>query len=369
MNHSPRGLVRDAMSARAPRLTVDTSIAVGAHQVWRNGWLPMPVVDGEGRLVGALSSNDVVRAVAQLRDPQQSNVAEFAATDVPTVGPDTPLEEATAQMNRSGMVLAMVVEEDSRLVGTLTLTDLQGHELVERELGPLAAEVVTEVSPNDLMYAGSWGAYAYAGATALQCIREVLAKVGRPDPASILDLPCGHGRELRFLKVAYPQAHFGVCDIDEDGVDFCARVFGGHPIVSHKEPSEVVFDRQYELAWSGSLFTHLSAERWPGFLEMFARAVEPGGLVLFSANGYLSPQLLRNFGLDAGQVEQLLGDFNRDQFGYVEVSDGSWGLSLARPRWVKEQIERSPLELISYERGAWKPPHPPQDVAVCTVPA
>ena len=77
-----------------------------------------------------------------------------------------------------------------------------------------------------------------------------------------------------------------MCDIDEDGVDFCARVFGADPIVSHDDPAEVSFDRQYELAWSGSLFTHLSADRWPGFLEMFARAIEPGGLVLFTANGY-----------------------------------------------------------------------------------
>jgi hypothetical protein len=46
-----------------------------------------------------------------------------------------------------------------------------------------------------------------------------------------------------------------------------------------------------------------------------------------------------------------------------------WGLSLARPRWVKEQIERSPLELVSYERWAWKPPDPAQDVVVCTRPA
>jgi SAM-dependent methyltransferase len=263
----------------------------------------------------------------------------------------------------------VLVVEDGRLAGTLTRSDIQGHQLVHKELGPLAAEVVTEVSPNDLMYAGSWGAYAYAGVTALQCIREVLAKVGRPAPASILDLPCGHGRELRFLKLAYPDARLGVCDIDEDGVEFCARVFGGHPIVSHEDPAKVDFDQRYELAWSGSLFTHLSAERWQGFLEMFARAIEPGGLVLFSSNGYLAASILRNFGLDSDQVERLHGDFRRQRFGYVEVGNGSWGLSMARPGWVKEQVERSPLELVSFERGGWKPPYPAQDVVVCTVPA
>ena len=103
---------------------------------------------------------------------------------------------------------------------------------------------------------------------------------------------------------------------------------------------------------------------------MFARAIEPGGLVLFTANGYLPPSVLRNLGLGADQVEQLLDDFKtRRTSGTWTSGDGSWGLSLARPRWVKEQIERSPLELVSYERWAWKPPFPAQDVLVCTLPA
>jgi trans-aconitate methyltransferase len=218
------------------------------------------------------------------------------------------------------------------------------------------------------MYSGSWGAYAYAGVTALQCIREILHKLDRPDPERILDLPCGHGRELRFLEVAYPQASFTVCDIDEDGVEFCARVFDADPIVSHEDPEQVTFDQKHDLAWSGSLFTHLSADRWPGFLDLFARALEPGGLAMFSTNAYLPASILRNLGLSAAQSEQLLDDFKRDRFGYVETGNGSWGLSLARPRWAIEQVERSPLELVSYEQRAWKPPSPAQDVLVCRLP-
>jgi hypothetical protein len=138
--------------------------------------------------------------------------------------------------------------------------------------------------------------------------------------------------------------------------------------VSHEDPAKVSFDQQYEFVWSGSLFTHLSADRWPGFLEMFARALEPGGLVLFTANAYLPPQVLRDLGLNADQAAELLHDFKTQNFGYVDVSK-TWGLSLARPLWVKEQIGRSPLDLVSYERWAWKPPSPAQDVLVCTRPA
>jgi CBS domain-containing protein len=363
----PAGLVRDATSVGTVRVTPETSIAEAAHQVWSKGWMPIPVIDSDGRVAGAVSEHDIVRAVAQRLDIEGTSVGEIAATELAVLDSDEPLTEAAAAMRRTSQPLALVVE-NSRFLGSLTFTDLRGHNLIQSELGKAAEHVIREISPNDLMYSGSWGAYAYAGVTALQCIREVLGRLGRADPDTFLDLPCGHGRELRFLKLAYPDAHFAVCDIDEDGVEFCARVFGGDPIVSHEDPDQVSFDQQYEFAWSGSLFTHLSADRWPGFLEMFARALEPGGLVLFTANGYLPPQVLRDLGLNGDQAEELLHDFKTDNFGYVDVSP-SWGLSLARPLWVKEQIERSPLELVSYERWAWKPPSPAQDVLVCTLPA
>ena len=361
------GVVLDAMSVGSPRVDAGTSIAAAAQQLTINDWTPLPVVGPQDEIHGVLSAQDVVRGVAEGLDVTQAPVEQIAATELPMLSPGDPLSEVTAAMQRTGQPLVLVVE-DSRLLGTVSITDLRGQQLVESELGPAAREVVKDVSPNDLMYAGSWGAYAYAGVTAVQCIREMLGKFDRPPPASILDLPCGHGRELRFLQHVYPDAEIGVCDIDEDSVAFCARVFGGRPTVSDEDPSKVSFDRRYELAWSGSLFTHLSGERWPGFLDLFARAIEPGGLVLFSANGFLPEATLRTLGLGPGEVEQLLGDFKHSRFGYVDVGDGSWGLSLARPGWVKEQIERSPLELVSYERGAWRPPVPAQDVFVCTLP-
>lgn len=362
------GFVEDAMSLGFPRVGAPASVAEAASVMWGKGWLPLPVLDGDGAVAGVVSDQDIVRAVAQRLDLERTPALQIATTELPAVGPRTSLSEASAAIDSAGLGLALVFDGE-RLIGVLTASDLKGHALIEAELGARAANIVTEISPNDVMYAGSWGAYAYAGVTALGCIRAVLDKLGRGSPASILDLPCGHGRELRFLKVAYPDARFGVSDLDRDGVDFCARVFDAEPIYSEEDPAPVTFGEPYELAWCGSLFTHLSADRWPGFLELFARSLVPGGLLLFTANGHLPAPILRNLGLNAEAVERLLSDFRRDHFGYVDVADGAWGLSLARPRWIKEQIQRSPLELVSFERWAWKPPYPAQDVLVCTLPA
>jgi SAM-dependent methyltransferase len=305
--------------------------------------------------------------VAQRLDLERTSIIEIATTQLPSVTPDSTVEEAAAAVRASASGMALVTD-NGRLSGVVTNAELDAYRLIESELGPAGADVVTEVSPNDLMYGGSWGAYAYAGISAVQCIREILRKLGHESPASILDLPCGHGRELRFLKLAFPEARFGVCDIDADGVEFCARVFGADPTISQVDPGMVSFPHRYELAWCGSLFTHLAADRWQGFLGLFARALEPGGLVMFSTNGFLEMPDLRRLGLNADEAQRLTAEFRETGIGYVDVGDGSWGLALARPGWVKAQVEESPLDFVSFERWAWKPPSPAQDVVVCSLP-
>ena len=131
---SANNSIRNAMSVGSPRLSPDTRVAAAAGLLWNKGWLPIPVVDGDGRVVGALSAHDIVRAVAQRDDVQQRAVGEVAATELPALGPDASLEEATAAMNTTGQGLVLIVE-DSRLVGVLTYSDLEGHALIESELG------------------------------------------------------------------------------------------------------------------------------------------------------------------------------------------------------------------------------------------
>ena len=40
--------------------------------------------------------------------------------------------------------------------------------------------------------------------------------------ARLLDLPCGHGRVMRYLRAAFPRAEITGCDLLRDGVDHCA---------------------------------------------------------------------------------------------------------------------------------------------------
>ncbi|WP_373458513.1 class I SAM-dependent methyltransferase [Neorhizobium huautlense] len=77
----------------------------------------------------------------------------------------------------------------------------------------------------------------------------------------ILDFPCGHGRALRYLRAAYPDADIFVSDINEPGVEFCRTQFGARPFRSYVELENTELTPSMDLIWCGSLLTHLDERR------------------------------------------------------------------------------------------------------------
>jgi SAM-dependent methyltransferase len=179
---------------------------------------------------------------------------------------------------------------------------------------------------------------------------------------------CGYGRVLRVLKVAYPDAGFTACDLDRNAVDFCAEVFGAGRVYSSVHPEEVRFDDRFDLVWCGSLFTHLSEERFEGFLDVLSDSLLPGGLLLFTTHRSSDPNLLAALGgLTPEQAERMARDYRHGGFGYAEYErERGVGLAVASPEWVSAQVEkRRHLRLAALLRAAWKAPVPLQDVVGC----
>lgn len=90
----------------------------------------LPVVDARGRLIGVLSSTDVLEAEAEAPDAQtrtavvdETLVSELMTSRPITVTPDTPVKEAARQMLYAD-VKRLFVEEEGRLVGVLSQTDI-----------------------------------------------------------------------------------------------------------------------------------------------------------------------------------------------------------------------------------------------------
>ena len=43
------------------------------------------------------------------------------------------------------------------------------------------------------------------------------------------------------LRAAYPDTPLTVCDLDPDGVDFCATHFGAGPVYSREDVRDITF--------------------------------------------------------------------------------------------------------------------------------
>lgn len=238
------------------------------------------------------------------------------------------------------------------------------------------ADVSRQVSPLDFMYAKAPDGYFGIGAAALRSVRLAMLTTRQERCDSILDFACGYGRVLRFFKVAFPHAQLTACDITREAVDFCAEAFRATPVYSHEDPARIDLQGEFDLIWVGSLFTHLSAARWGGFLDLLESVLAVDGLLVFTTQGrFVEGQLQRrelDWPLSEEGTERILRDFDERGFGYVDWGDPNYGTadwgdrdygtSLSRPSWVCAQLERrARLRLVSYREPGWGR----QDVVVC----
>jgi SAM-dependent methyltransferase len=312
----------------------------------------LPVCDAGGTLVGVLYR--IERSLSQPR------LAGQLAARVEPLDHSQALEDALASFERQQTGWLPVVKGD-KPVGIAGRGEIAAHLEIDRELGPAVLEVSQEVSPDDAMLAldHSWSSYLSNASSALRCIRRSMRVAEKHQVRSIFDLACGHGRVLRVLKVAFPEARLTACDINVDGVEFCARVLGAVPIVSHVKARDIDVPGTFDLVWSGSLFNHFDVPRWDEFLDLVEAALEPGGLFVMAIHsrqfvegmrqGIPDPKLSRD------GIERIVRGYDRTGFGYADYAGKrDWGDNVAKPEWVEALIKgRKGLDLLDYQESEW----------------
>jgi SAM-dependent methyltransferase len=141
----------------------------------------------------------------------------------------------------------------------------------------------TEISPNDMMFDISQH-YVKVGLSALKLIDYAAGKGFTPPGGlrAILDLPCGHGRVARALRSQFPDVELTVCDIDRDGVDFCARKFKATGVYGTNDFERMEMGKSFDLIWVGSLITHFSAQQTIKFIRCMIRHLSEDGLLILT---------------------------------------------------------------------------------------
>jgi SAM-dependent methyltransferase len=184
------------------------------------------------------------------------------------------------------------------------------------------------------------------------------------DVQTVLDIPCGHGRVLRHLVKLFPDAQFDACDLDEDGIRFCAAQFGARPILSKENLEDVDFgEKKYDVIWVGSLFTHMSKDRAFHALRHLTTLLAREGILIATFSGRFSALNGRKIGyLDEALWSEVLDEYQATGYGYRDYPSGkshgfiagSYGVSLSSAATVVSEAIRIPkMRIYSYVEQGW----------------
>jgi SAM-dependent methyltransferase len=249
-----------------------------------------------------------------------------------------------------------------------SLPTAQGVAEMNRQLLETPAPVSTQISQNDRTFTGDIAHHFAVGRSALNSIRLAMLACGKGSAARILDLSCGYGRVLRWLRAAFPEAGITACDLRQAALDFCADTFRAERAYLTPDTAKLPVGAKYDLIWCGTWMSHLPEGRWRGFLAQFRQLLAPRGLAVFTTHGrHARDRMLggsETYGIHHLQIADLIESHDRTGFGHAPYPDESgFGLTISSPAWVCARIaELKTLDLVSYTERGWDR-H--QDVVAC----
>jgi SAM-dependent methyltransferase len=129
-------------------------------------------------------------------------------------------------------------------------------------------------------------AYFDSGRQIWMTVRQILSwRFGSARACGrLLDFASGYGRLTRHIVAELPRESVWVSDIYAEGVAFQERTFGVKGIVSASDPRDLRFETRFDCILVSSLFTHLPAARFSGWLRRLGAALTPGGMLIFSVH-------------------------------------------------------------------------------------
>jgi len=116
-------LVSEGMTAVILTIGPGHTLREAAETMWERRVGAAVVLDPEAPGPGVITERDVLRAVAQGRDPDAERVGDHLTANLTFARPDWSLEQAAQAMVRGGF-RHLVVVDGSDLVGILSMRDI-----------------------------------------------------------------------------------------------------------------------------------------------------------------------------------------------------------------------------------------------------
>lgn len=223
----------------------------------------------------------------------------------------------------------------------------------------LLNKVSARIYYRDTMYNGDGVHYYLVGLSAIRCVDEALERANLQQVQTILDLPCGGGRVLRFLAHRFPETEITACELASGAAEFCARTFGARAAASSPNFDDVLLGKKFDLIWCGSLVTHLNQSGITALLRLFQRHLPTGGLVVFTTHGDFVRSRIPtgdfDYGLEPGQIVRISAEYLKTGYGFEDYRGAKdYGVSLSSPAWIRARVRAvGGLREVFFKERGW----------------
>jgi len=144
--------VKKLMREQVASCSLDSPITEAARIMWENDCGFVPVVEEEGRLAGLVTDRDIAMAGLMTGLPLGLvRVREVMTDEIASCDPDAEITEAHAIMRENQVRRLPVLDEGSRLLGVLSLSDLvneafSGRSKAQQKRQRDSAKTLAEIS-------------------------------------------------------------------------------------------------------------------------------------------------------------------------------------------------------------------------------
>jgi SAM-dependent methyltransferase len=178
---------------------------------------------------------------------------------------------------------------------------------------------------------------------------RILGEAGAGAPDRVLEFGCAAGRLLRHVPA---RERWGV-DLKAGSVEWCRRHLSPpmNFVTTTTFPHLPFEDNYFDLAFAGSVFTHISDLPDAWFLEL-RRVVRPGGHIYLTVHDRHTLELLRTTYRDRADLAEFVAAFDRFA-AETGVLESDWGMfSFDAGRWGGFPVPQV-FHDVEYLRRRW----------------
>ena len=192
--------------------------------------------------------------------------------------------------------------------------------------------------------------YFHGGADCAAKLRSIATAYGAapPEQLDLLEFASGSGRVTRHLTRGWKSVT--ASDVYASAIHFLRDTVGVEAILSDPDPARFRVDRQFDVVFALSFFSHMPPTNWTRWCATLCDVLRPGGLFIFTTQGRRGIPYLKSLGFP-----EASGDFwfiRGEEGAYLPPDD--YGQTVVTPKFVRAVLKQIPtMREVAYTEAYW----------------